>query len=207
MAYTYLIGWPDIDRWYYGVRYASSATPDDLWVSYHTSSKSVQALRASHGEPPVVEIRRVFDDPVVAIEWERRVLNRMDVLNSDRWINNNVAGAIYIKKQTDEHIKKRTTNKKHHPRQREIALAALRKASESNTGKKQSVATQQKKRDTYMKNAVKNAASKGGAFRDYLIEGKIYRGLAQVMAEHNVTMTTVYNRIKNPKFAWAMYSG
>ena len=60
---------------------------------------------------------------------------------------------------------------------------------------------------TYMKNAVKNAGTKRGAFRDYLIEGKVYRGLAQVMAEHNVTMPTVYNRIKNPKFAWEMYSG
>ena len=44
-AYTYLIGWPDHNKWYYGVRYAKGSDPADLWNPYTTSSNLKLDLR------------------------------------------------------------------------------------------------------------------------------------------------------------------
>lgn len=92
MPYTYLIGWTNCDKWYYGVRYAKNSNPEDLWVDYFTSSKYVRMFREEFGEPDVVEVREVFDDTEKAKNWEFTVLRRMKVLNSDRWLNKNISG-------------------------------------------------------------------------------------------------------------------
>jgi hypothetical protein len=44
ISYTYLIGWSKLDKWYYGVRYASNCNPDELWVKYKTSSKQLVVI-------------------------------------------------------------------------------------------------------------------------------------------------------------------
>lgn len=44
IPYTYLLGWPEIDKWYYGVRYAKKCHPSDLWVTYKTSSRHVDSI-------------------------------------------------------------------------------------------------------------------------------------------------------------------
>lgn len=85
--FTYLIGWKDIDRWYYGVRYARNCHPDDLWTSYFTSSKHVYRFREGYGEPDVVEIRQTFPTDTLAREWEHKVLRRMKVTQDSRWLN------------------------------------------------------------------------------------------------------------------------
>ena len=59
--YTYIIGWSNLDLWYYGVRYANvSSAKEDLWNDYFTSSKRVAELRAQHGDPDVVTIDQEF---------------------------------------------------------------------------------------------------------------------------------------------------
>lgn len=85
--YTYLIGWSATNKWYYGVRYAEKSTPLELWTTYFTSSKHVAAYRKQHGEPDVVEIRRTFDTPDKAREWEHKVLRRLGVRAKDEWLN------------------------------------------------------------------------------------------------------------------------
>ena len=87
MAYTYLIGWSALGLWYYGVRYARGCSVSDLWKTYFTSSLEVKRMRGEYGEPDVVEVRRVFDDPAKAREWEDRVLRRTGAVKSPRWIN------------------------------------------------------------------------------------------------------------------------
>lgn len=95
--YTYLVGWSKLDKWYYGVRFANNNEPaNDLWIVYHTSSKYVKELRRNHGEPDVIEVRRVFDSKVKAARWEDAVLRRMKVTHTERWINKNVAGSFTI---------------------------------------------------------------------------------------------------------------
>lgn len=87
MAYTYLIGWTDQNKWYYGVRYKSDAKPSDLWATYFTSSKAVKRFRVKFGEPNIVQIRKVFDSREKAIVWEHKVLERMKVASDSRFLN------------------------------------------------------------------------------------------------------------------------
>lgn len=93
MAYTYLIGWKKHNKFYYGVRFSKKSNPSELWVSYFTSSKHVKEFSKKHGNPDIIEIRKKFDDPKKAIEWETKVLTRMKVIKNEKWINktNNIA--------------------------------------------------------------------------------------------------------------------
>ena len=85
--YTYLIGWPEHNLWYYGVRYANKCHPDDLWVTYFTSSNKVKNTIIEFGNPTIRQIRKTFVDHMVARLWENRVLKRMKVVSSDKWLN------------------------------------------------------------------------------------------------------------------------
>ena len=59
--YTYLIGWSDLNTYYYGVRFAKRCKPADLWNPYKTSSKHVKKFIELHGDPDIIQVRRVFD--------------------------------------------------------------------------------------------------------------------------------------------------
>lgn len=87
MAYTYLIGWSKLDTWYYGVRYAKGSKPSELWRTYFTSSEYVKDFRKEHGEPDIIEIRKIFSNKEKAILWENKVLKRMDVIHNEKWLN------------------------------------------------------------------------------------------------------------------------
>lgn len=91
--YTYLIGWPQYDKWYYGVRYAKGCSPQDFWVTYKTSSKHVHHFVALYGEPQIKLIRKVFDNKHEAILYENKVLRRLKVNTNDRWINKHCSGS------------------------------------------------------------------------------------------------------------------
>ena len=85
--YTYLIGSSNHNKWYYGVRYAKDANPDELWKCYFTSSKVVKFFTEFNGDPDIIEIRKTFDSPVKARAWESKVLNKMSVSSDDRFLN------------------------------------------------------------------------------------------------------------------------
>jgi len=208
IPYTYLIGWSQISKYYYGVRYSKDCHPNDLWTTYFTSSNLVKDLRQQHGDPDIIQVRRTFDSRERAILWEQKVLRRMEVLNSPRWVNQNIAGAINIATQSTEHVRKRTENKKHNPRQREIALMALQKAVASNRGRKQSEETQRKKRETYKNNINKNKISaQRESWCYYLIDGEIYKGNKAVMEAFRISEPTIYNRVKSSKYDWEKIDG
>lgn len=90
--YTYLIGWSELDLWYYGVKFGKSADPALFWVNYFTSSKYVKSLRDEFGEPDVREIRKTFKTKEAASEWERKVIRRLRAVFSDKWINRGNGG-------------------------------------------------------------------------------------------------------------------
>lgn len=92
--YTYVIGWPHYNLFYYGVRYRANCHPRDFFINYFTSSKLVHECMLKYGMPPYRKIRKTFDTPKQAIIWERRVLSRMRVLYNDKWLNKNIGGAI-----------------------------------------------------------------------------------------------------------------
>lgn len=85
--YTYLIGWSKLDRWYYGARYRKGCHPSDFWNPYKTSSKHVAAFIKEHGDPDIIEIRKTFSTSKETRIWESKVLKRMKVIRSKRWLN------------------------------------------------------------------------------------------------------------------------
>jgi hypothetical protein len=87
-CFTYRIGWSQLNEFYYGVRYARGCHPSDLWVSYFTSSRHVEACRKLHGEPDIIQVRREFgDNPDKAVKWELKVLRRMNIGTNPRYLN------------------------------------------------------------------------------------------------------------------------
>lgn len=111
--YTYLIGWSNLNTYYYGVRYAKGCNPNDLWVKYFTSSKHVKRFAEMHGDPDIVQIRKTFVDAESAVSWEEGVLKRMNVLTRDDFLNKNISGAILL---TDEMKSSISTANKGHKR-------------------------------------------------------------------------------------------
>ena len=97
-AYTYLIKFKPTGIVYYGVRFKNirlKRTPaEDFMIQYKTSSRQIKNLIKEHGiESFEWEIRKTFDTPEQAIDWEAKVLNRCNVLKKqDIWYNANVSG-------------------------------------------------------------------------------------------------------------------
>lgn len=92
--FTYRIAWSNKNLHYYGVRYAKTAHPDELWNTYFTSSRVVARLRKNFGEPDIIEVRKTFDSKRDAIEWEFKVLSRLKVNLSEHWVNQCVSPGI-----------------------------------------------------------------------------------------------------------------
>lgn len=91
--YTYLLGWKNLNLYYYGVRYSKNCHPDELLVNYFSSSKVVQKMINENILPDIVEIRKTFKSPGKARIWENKVLRRLNVINDNKWINktNNIS--------------------------------------------------------------------------------------------------------------------
>jgi hypothetical protein len=87
IPYTYLIGWAEQNKFYYGVRYALNCEPSDLMTTYFTSSPKVSEMIESHGLPNIVQVRKIFTDTKRARLWEHKVLRRMKVIKSKKWLN------------------------------------------------------------------------------------------------------------------------
>ena len=100
--YTYLIGWSKQNLWYYGSRYAKKCDPSDLWVKYFTSSHEVKKLREAIGEPDVIQVRRTFETVDQALQWEQKVISRMNMMKKSEWLNLGNAGREF--KITTEHL-------------------------------------------------------------------------------------------------------
>ena len=95
MAYTYIITYLPNNTKYYGVQYHKNANPEDLGISYFSSSKTVKALIKECGiEYFQFEIRKIFESKDEAIRWERRFLTKINAAKSPLWFNLSNGGAI-----------------------------------------------------------------------------------------------------------------
>ena len=157
--YTYFIGWPEHNKFYYGVRYAkkekclyeSGCHPDEFWVTYHTTSEVVDDFRKKHGEPSIIEVRRTFKTSEEATQWEGKVLKRLKAPASTKWLNKSGGGGCHTpetaakiskalkgRKFSKEHRQKLSEvnkGKKGHPNQK----AAVSKALKGKPKKRESV--------------------------------------------------------------------
>jgi len=95
--YTYLIGWSQHNKYYYGVRYSKISDPIEIWVSYFTSSKYVKKFAQENGDPDIIQVRKIFDNREDSIAWETKVLKKMNVLESEIWLNKTTNRAIETK--------------------------------------------------------------------------------------------------------------
>lgn len=95
--YTYRIKWTSTGMNYYGVRYATDCHPDDLFVTYFTSSKYVAEYIKQNGLPDVIEIRRVFTSESRvndARAWEHRVLMKISAASNPVFLNRSTGKGI-----------------------------------------------------------------------------------------------------------------
>ena len=87
-AYTYLIGWSQQGKFYYGCQFGKNANPGNLWKTYFTSSRHVKAFRLEHGEPDIIEVRKIFGgDGTACRSWEERVLTKIMNRRDGMWLN------------------------------------------------------------------------------------------------------------------------
>ena len=99
--------------WYYGVRYGRGCSPEDLWVTYFTSSMYVEQARHTLGEPDVVQVRKTFNSAKQARHWEDKVLTRMHVVRDVKFLNKSDnaknfcnQGGYKLPPRTQDHCKK-----------------------------------------------------------------------------------------------------
>lgn len=109
--YTYLIGWSNLNKYYYGVRFAIGCNPSDLWKTYFTSSKYVAKFRKEHGEPDIIAVRKTFETTKQARLWEHRVIKRINAVKSSHWLNMSDNGNVFYREGkrapfTEEHRRK-----------------------------------------------------------------------------------------------------
>lgn len=87
IPYTYLIGWSKHNLWYYGCQYGQHANPANLWNPYKTSSRYVEDVIDLYGDPDIIKIRKTFKDEKTCRLWEHKVLRRLKVIHTDKWLN------------------------------------------------------------------------------------------------------------------------
>jgi len=173
--YTYLVGWSNYDLWYYGVRFAKGCNPNDLWVTYFTSSNRVKHTREQYGEPDVVEIRRVFKNQDSARVWEHKVLKRMKVIKNSKWLNQTDNVSIGMDVQTRIKI---SNTKKGRPN----SESHNRKIGDFHRGKIESAETRLKKSlsrtgKTHSDETLRKLSENSGRAKPVEVNGVMYRSL------------------------------
>lgn len=115
--FTYHIYHPETGLHYYGVRTKKGCKPSELWETYFTSSPIVHDMIDKYGKDSFVyQVRKIFDNAKSAIDWEMRVLTKLDARSSDKWINRHNGGSTFVNnghsKETIEKLRKKSTGLK-----------------------------------------------------------------------------------------------
>lgn len=135
--YLYLIGWPNLDKWYLGIQYGKNSHPSNLWTTYFTSSDYVKQFREENGEPDII-ITIPAPTAEIAISKEKQLLRECD-LHSGRWLNKNIAGNIIYTDDVRKKISDAASSRGQYYRQK-LSKAHQGKSHSSETRKKLSIA-------------------------------------------------------------------
>lgn len=87
IPFTYIIGWSQHKKFYYGARWAKKCQPKDLWTTYFTSSKHVKRFREEFGEPDIIRIHRMFSDKTSCILFEQKYLKTINAKDNILFLN------------------------------------------------------------------------------------------------------------------------
>lgn len=111
------------NEYYYGIQYGKNAHPENLWVTYFTSSKHVKYRIKIYGKECFsYMIRRTFHNAKMACIWEEKILRRMKVFNDPKWINKTISKAPPIGSGKDNPFWKREHSEESKVKMREKAL-------------------------------------------------------------------------------------
>lgn len=103
--YTYVITHLPTGKRYYGSRYSRYCKPEDLWVKYFTSSRSVHNLIEQDGQNAFTfSVRRIFTTVEECRSWESRFLHKIDARFNDQWINAHNGGSDFYNVATASDI-------------------------------------------------------------------------------------------------------
>ena len=194
VPYTYLIGWKYLNKFYYGVRYSKTCNPSDLWSSYFTSSNVVKSFSKKYGDPDIIEVRKIFKTQHEARFYEEKVLRRLNCAGRDDFLN--VCNGKAIPSELASHPgemhpmfgknhSQQTRNKMRKPK------SELHKIKMSQSAKK--------RWSLIDRTGANNANFKGMVKTPYgLFCGIKEAALAEPLS---VDVSTISNRIKNPKFS------
>ena len=95
IPYTYFVLHIPTGLKYYGSKYGKGANPDTFWKSggYFTSSVKVKNLLNEYGiDSFKAEVRKVFESPDQALNYEYRFLKKVSALDKSEWLNENLGG-------------------------------------------------------------------------------------------------------------------
>jgi len=150
---------------YYGIRYSRDADPIQLWTTYFTSSPVVESYIQKYGVDSFkVEVRKVFETVEQALNWEHRLLTRIDAANRRDWLNMSNGYKCWgarkelgykvskeTKKKLSQYAKNRTgehwKNWKESRMGRSQTEETKKKIGDANRGRKQSEEANQKRRE------------------------------------------------------------
>lgn len=163
--FAYLLKSKIDGRRYYGIRYSKDSDPDQLWESYFTSSPIVESYIAKYGKDSFeVEVRKVFETAEQALNWEHRILTRINAAVRPEWLNMSNGYRCWgarkelgytvsesTKKKMSTYAKNRTedhwNNWKESRMGRSQTDETKKKIGDANRGKKQPESANQKRRE------------------------------------------------------------
>lgn len=147
IPYTYLIKFihPKKNKvyWYYGVRYGKGCKPEDLFVTYFSSSAHLQSYIKRYGiECFQWEIRKIFTNKIKAQLWEHKVLRRLNARNRKDSFNksngySNIVDQTGIKRsdETKEKIRQSKLGNIPWNKGKKMPIAMVEKSRNSNKGR------------------------------------------------------------------------
>lgn len=147
--FAYLITSKIDGKRYYGIRFAKDADPTQLWKTYFTSSKEIRAKVKKYGADSfTAEVRKVFETAEQAINWESKLLTRIDAASRDDWINRSngytALGKINTgKKKTQQYWENWKKIRKGHT----VSEETRNKIGDANRGRKQTDEANQRRRE------------------------------------------------------------
>jgi len=95
IPYTYFVFHIPTGKKYYGSKYGKGADPNTFWKTngYFTSSAKVKCLLKEYGTDSFrAEVRKIFGTPEEALTYEYRFLKKVNALNKNDWLNENMGG-------------------------------------------------------------------------------------------------------------------
>lgn len=93
--YTYFVLHIPTGKKYYGSKYGKGANPNTFWKEggYFTSSTKVKKLIEEYGTNSFkAEVRKIFNTPDEALEYEYKFLKKVNALMKEEWLNANLGG-------------------------------------------------------------------------------------------------------------------